>query len=276
MVVTAFPRLPQSLPLILKLCCGVTLAAGLLYASHAAGAWSGIDPSQWNADDVYQVLHKSPWIKSLKVSFAAGSLLNSQTSAPNSTTRNWPGGVPNGAPGSLGRQRSQRTYDSAGSQSTSSAPLPSSSRPEQVDIQWQSALPMQIAAAKKQNPNVDLSTIKPMPEYAIALIGLPETAVGAPAASIDSDKTIDGDVEQRMRDRIKASASLLRSGHSPLTPSRVEVNQGVDGRIVIYFPKSDPIELKDKTVEFRLAAGREQIHAKFVLKGMEFQGKLAL
>jgi hypothetical protein len=56
----------------------------------------------------------------------------------------------------------------------------------------------------------------------------------------------------------------------------VELNQGADGRILLYFPKSDPITPGEKTVEFRLIAGRTEIRKKFTLKEMEYKGKLEL
>jgi hypothetical protein len=56
----------------------------------------------------------------------------------------------------------------------------------------------------------------------------------------------------------------------------VELNQGADGRILFYFPKAEPITLGDKTVEFRLIAGRTEIRKKFPLKEMEYKGKLEL
>ena len=79
-----------------------------------------------------------------------------------------------------------------------------------------------------------------------------------------------------MADRVKSSASLLRPGHDPIAPDKVEVDQGADGRMLIHFPKTDPITAHDKTVEFRLTSDRFELRKKFTLKDMEYNGKLEL
>jgi hypothetical protein len=257
----------------------VLLSFGSL-AFGAAHKLTSDDPSQWTENDVYQILHNSPWTKPVKVNSSAasaGSLNQGSTPGNTSSNGNWGNNnsVPNGAPGAMGRRgmgRSQRTYNSGSGSSNGSSRSPSS----EVEIQWQSALPVQIAAAKKDKADADVSSLKGMNEYVIALIGLPDTAIGGRAASIDSDTTLNAEIEQRMCDRVKASATLLRGGHDALKPDKVEVNQGKDGRILIYFAKSDPILLSDKSVEFRLIGDHVQLRKKFVLKEMTYQGKLVL
>jgi hypothetical protein len=145
-----------------------------------------------------------------------------------------------------------------------------------VTVQWQSARVVQYAAAKKAGDPIDPASFKPLDDYVIAVIGLPITAVGGPAASADSANTISQDEQARIEAHVKSSASILRSGHEPLSPTKVELDQGADGRMLIHFPKSDPITAKDGTVEFQLTMGRSHLRRKFPLKEMEFQGKLAL
>jgi hypothetical protein len=170
-----------------------------------------------------------------------------------------------------------RTYGSQTQGGGSRGSTPSSSQgPTEVTIQWQSALPVQIAAAKKIAENADLSTIKPLDNYVVAVIGLPMRALGGRAASVDSDQTTDEEETKNLENRLKRSTELLRSGHETLSPIKVELNQGADGRILLYFPKADPITAGEKTVEFRLTAGRTEIRKKFTLKDMEYHGKLEL
>ncbi len=42
------------------------------------------------------------------------------------------------------------------------------------------------------------------------------------------------------------------------------------GRVVCYFPRTDPIRLEDKEVEFQLEWGRVKIKSKFKLKKMVY------
>ncbi len=235
------------------------------------------DPSQWTSSDVYQILNNSPWTKTLKMNFLdeGSNTLGNQTAGSGSNSNS--GQMPPGA-GGMGRRgmgggRPQGTYSSGGGRSPSSS---SKSGPMVVTVQWQSALIVRMAAAKKAGETVDLTSFKPLDEYVIAVIGLPITAVGGRAASADSDNTLSQAEEQRLEEHVKSSASILRSGHDPLTPTKVELDQGSDGRMLIHFSKSDPIKVTDKSVEFRLATNGAEIRKKFPLQDMEYQGKLEL
>ncbi len=260
-------------------------------AFSASSSWRpGPDPAQWTSDEIYRVLHDSPWTKSAKVNFSSGSpsALGRETPASNGGNSNGNWGNNGQMPGTMGGRRgmggmggnsSSGTYGSGGGRSSSTIPdSPGSERshPTDVTVQWQSALPVQLAEAKKGGAGPDSASVKPADDYVIAVIGLPAIAVGGRAASVDSDSTINGEEEQRMASRVKSSAALLRPGHDPISADKVEVNQGADGRILIHFPKTDPITAHDKSVEFRLATDRFELRKKFALKEMEYNGKLEL
>ena len=236
------------------------------------------DPSQWSGNEVYQILNNSPWTKRLKMNFSNGGSGGLGNQTPDSGSNASRGPMPPAGAGmgrrGMGGARSQGTYSSGGSGSTNSSNPKSG--PTEVTVQWQSALIVRMAAAKKAGGTIDAESFKPLNEYVIAVIGLPITAVGGRAASADSDNTLSSEEEQRIEDHVKSSASILRSGHDPLTPTKIELDQGSDGRMLIHFSKSDPINLSDKSVEFRLATGRAEIRKKFPLKDMEYQGKLEL
>jgi hypothetical protein len=63
----------------------------------------------------------------------------------------------------------------------------------------------------------------------------------------------------------------------PLKPERVE-GRPEGGRVTLYFlfPRTDPITLEDKTVEFTFKADNLPIQRKFKLQDMVYQGKLEL
>jgi hypothetical protein len=234
------------------------------------------DPAHWTSDDVYRILNNSPWTKTVKMKFSSLGPIESpgQNSAPSNANNQMPnmgGGMGRRGMGGGGRSR---TYSSGGSASNTSANAPSGAT--QISIQWQSAVPVQIAAARKAGDQAAVSSFKPLDDYVIAVIGLPAVALGGRAASTDSESTTDQEQQQRIADRVKAAASLIRSGHDPLTPNKVEFDQGFDGRMLIHFPKADPITAADKTVEFRLMMGKNELRKKFELKEMEYQGKPAL
>lgn len=208
----------------------------------------------------------------------SGALGNQSAGAPAPNT------VPNTAPmsggmggagrrGGMGGGRSGGTYSSGGRGTSTSEPK---AGPTEVAIQWQSALVVRMAAQKSGGGAMDPASFKPLDEYVIAVIGLPITALGGRAASVDSDTTLSGEEEQRIEEHVKSSASILRSGHEPLAPTKVELDQGADGRMLIHFSKLDAITASEKSVEFRLATGRAEVRKKFSLKEMEYQGKLQL
>lgn len=248
-------------------------------AALAFGDWQNSDAGQWTSDDTYQILHNSPWTRTvkLKVSNDSSGGLGNQTAGggSNPNTAPTPGGMGGGMGrrGGMGGGRSGGTYSSGGRNTSSSEPK---TGPTEVTVQWQSALVVRMAAQKSVGGPVEPTSFKPLDEYVIAVIGLPITALGGRAASADSDSTLSGEEEQRIEEHVKSSASILRSGHDRLTPTKVELDQGADGRMLIHFPKSDRITASEKSVEFRLVTGRAEVRKKFPLKEMEYQGKLEL
>lgn len=247
----------------------------------AAADWQKSEPSQWNSNDVYLILNNSPWTKTVKTTVASpkdqlADQSDSGSPPPNRGTWSNSGQMPGmGRRGGYGG----RTYGGNTGTGTSKPSTSSGPGPTEVTIQWQSAIPVQIAAAKKaagDGVKADLSGIKPLDSYVIAVIGMPMRALGGRAASIDSDQTTDEEEAKNIEARLKNSAELIAGGHESLHPTKVELNQGADGRILLYFPKNDPITLSDKMVEFRLVAGSTAIRKKFTLKDMEYQGKLEL
>ena len=256
---------------------GVLVSAGVVLA---ATDWPNSDPSQWTSNDVYRILNNSPWSKPSKIKVSDQSLngFGDQTSqGGNNTSGTWgnSGQMPTGGMGrrGMGGGGYGGTGRGSGGSRPSSTPK---SQPVEVTVQWQSALPVRLAAAKKSGSGDDEASVKSPDEYAIAVIGLPMRYIGGHSASADSGDTNSSDDDRRLADHLKRATSLLRSGHEPLSPTRVEVNQGADGRILFYFAKTEPITTKDKTVEFRIAMESMDLRKKFTLKDMEYKDKLDL
>lgn len=231
------------------------------------------DASQWTADDVYRILHNSPWTKTVKVSHSERGLANDNGAAvPNNNSR--PAGSTPGRMGGMGRRGGGGTVSNS-STSSSKGSSGSNSSTEEVIIQWQSALPVRLASAK--DTEQDLSTVANQApnEYLIGVIGIRLSDIGGPGARLDSSTPTEEETES-LKNHLMSGASLLRGGHEPLAPSKVELDQGKDGRIVFHFPKSDPITSKDKAVEFRINTEGSKIQKKFILKEMEYENRLEL
>jgi len=95
--------------------------------------------------------------------------------------------------------------------------------------------------------------------------------------SDDSQDSATSDEDRRaaMLDRMKESTTLTPKGKSPFGPDKVE--RADDGTLLFYFPKAEQgLSLDDKEVEFATRLGRMDLKAKFKLKDMTYQGKLAI
>ena len=258
--------------------CAVVLSA---MAKDQKSEWQNTDPNSWNGNEVYQILNNSPWSKTVKTSFTnekdPNDALGGQNSIPSAPPPpSYGGGGGYGRRGGYGNN--SRTYSSGGSNSSTKGNSPAPNGPTEVTIQWQSALPVQIAAAKKaagDGVKIDLSGIHPLDSYVVAVIGLPVRALGGRAASVDSDQTTDEQEAHEIEERLKRMSEIVVGGHE-IHPNKVELDQGADGRTLLYFSKAEPITLNDKTVEVKLVAGHTKVEKKFNLKDMEYKGQLEL
>jgi hypothetical protein len=138
-------------------------------------------------------------------------------------------------------------------------------------VLWQSALPVRLAQEKTDGKTPDASGLTPLNQYVIAVIGLPKSGLGS-SSTPPSDDDLD---DARLADHLKV-ITVLSYDHQRLSPSKVELNQGRDGRAIFHFDKSEPITAKDKDVEFRITGDRLDLRKKFVLKDMQYDGKLQL
>jgi hypothetical protein len=125
-----------------------------------------------------------------------------------------------------------------------------------VTIQWQSALPVRLAMAKKDGKAVDPSTMTAFEDYVVIVEGLPAKEYGLTPR------------------KLKSSISLIRSGHERIYPLKVDMPDSQS--VIFHFPKKDPIALGDKHVEFQLFMKKIHLNRKFVLKEMQFRGQLEL
>lgn len=235
-------------------------------AMAASAGWQKEAPSQWTSEEVYQILNDSAWSKTVKVSAARTGVYGGQGSGSGGNDGTWGEGMPGGGGmgrggmgGGMGRRGNRGGYPPA-EQSTP------------VTVQWQSALPVRLAEAKLDGGTPEPAAMKPVDEYVIAVVGLPKSGFG-PKQSGDSSGNDSND--EAFLDHLKV-ITVLSFGSQRLNPTKVELNQGRDGRTVFHFEKSEPVTLQDKDAEFRITSDRMEIKKKFALKDMEYQGKLEL
>ena len=136
-------------------------------------------------------------------------------------------------------------------------------------VRWDSALPIRQAVMRAHYgpPVKSVEEAQKMlntkaSHYAVSLIGFPARMV------------------QQNSSRLAAMASnavLKRKNQDPIVAESVGVRPGdpPDG-LVFYFPRTDPITLEEKEVEFQLEFGRLKIKRKFKLKKMVYNGNLEL
>jgi hypothetical protein len=141
-----------------------------------------------------------------------------------------------------------------------------------VTVLWESALPVRLAQAKLSGGAVDPAAMKPLNEYVIAVIGLPKSGFEARGSTSSSSDSTD---DAQLADHLKV-ITVLSVGRERLNPSKVELNQGRDGRAIFHFEKSEPVTAHDKDADFRITSDRMEVRKKFSLKDMEYQGKLEL
>ena len=80
-----------------------------------------------------------------------------------------------------------------------------------------------------------------------------------------------------MMERFIQGTVLKRKGKEPIHPVRIELLRAGDQTVpMFFFSKSDAIVADDKEVAFESAFGPATIKAKFNLKDMVYEGKLAL
>lgn len=256
----------------------VVVLSSLFTVASIAGSssgWQKDDPSQWSSEDVYQILNSSPWSKSVTVtSVARGAQYGGPGNSGNNGT--WGeggpaggGGMGGGGMGGGGMGRGGGGMGGMGRGRGSGYPP---SEQSTVTVQWQSALPVRLAEAKKSGAVPDPTAMKPLNEYVIAVIGMPKAQLGSQGPASGSGDDPD---DARLADHLKV-ITVLSVRHERVNPTKVELNQGRDGRTVFHFQTSEPITIHDKDVEFRITADRMEIRKKFALKDMEYQGKLQL
>ena len=262
----------------------------------ATDFWRDKPYSQWTDDEVSKMLSNSPWAQSQKATVQGGQQGMGRRGGGMGRRGGlgmpgggypgggYPGGgYPGGGYPGGGYPGGGGGYPGGGGGYPRGGSMP------QViaTIRWQSALPVREALLRqsgvtKTDESNAASLTAPVTGYVIAVIGLPERLpsqgrgrYGTTDDSDSRDRSSDADRDAAQLDRLKSTTYLNRKDRPSLFAEKVERDK--DGTTLLFtFPRTAPISLDDKEVEFVTRYGPMEIKHKFKLKDMVYQGRLEL
>ncbi len=137
-----------------------------------------------------------------------------------------------------------------------------------IRVRWQSALPVrqatvvtQLGKEKADSDQAKKFLAQELPGYLVGIVGLPGNMSQMPA--------------ERLNEMAKTSVSLQRKDKDPIAAESA-IPSAKDKAVYFMFPKTSPITLDDKEVEFVAKVGRIEVKRKFKLKDMLVGDKLEL
>lgn len=219
-------------------------------APLAASVWDAKPFVEWSDKELQQLLTDSPWSKPVNVvmnTLGRGAALGED------------GGGGGGGRGGAGGG------DAGGGGGGRGGGFPAPAPQIHLLVSWSSARPMKQALVRSVvgvNGAVAASDQEVLDreerEYIITLTGLPVRFARAAAA-------------------MKTVTFLKRNNKPPIAVADASGQQSASGITLVFgFPKTDPIAIEDKDVEFVTKIGDFDVKKKFGLKEMLFHGKLEL
>jgi len=232
--------------------CLIVAAASLTAADPV---WKGKPAAQWTEADARQILASSPWSKEV-TAVVTRRLTEEQLREGGQMGQ--PRGVGNEGvdPKGSGPTVDWNVFTGPGGGDRGDRSL---ARPIQLQLRWESALPVRIAELKSH-------MLEPSTEgdgYRIAVSGIPGAG-------------LKGDPKELGKPLVRL-AVLKRQGKRDVRPIRAEAFPSEAALTVVYlFPLSAEIVRKDGQVRFEAQIGRIVVAQTFDLSEMEFMGKLEL
>lgn len=259
---------PLSRFALLAGCCALTLIA--------EDFWLKKPYTDWGDKEAVKLLQNSPWARQVSVSLGGPAQATDGGGGGRGGSRGGGGG---GGMGSGMGDATAGAMDSpnmngpnsggrggAGGQMESLGGGPSIL----VTVRWQSALPVRQALVvsklgreKATSEEASKFLNQELPGYILALIGLPAEMARIPA--------------ERLNEIAKTSTALHIKDKDPIPALKAEaVSRDKLVEIYFVFPKTSPITLDDKEVEFAVSVGHIEVKRKFKLKDMMVGDKLEL
>lgn len=248
---------------VLAGCCALTLIA--------EDFWVKKPYTDWGDKEAAKLLQNSPWARQVSVSMGSPSQATDGGGGGRGRGRGGGGGgmgdITSGAADTPNMNGpNSRGGGGSGSQMESLGGGPS----VLVTVRWQSALPVRQAMVvaklgheKATSAEATKFLNQELPGYVVALIGVPADMTRIPA--------------ERLNEIAKTSTALHIKDKDPIPGLKAEaVSRDKVVEIYFVFPKTSPITLDDKEVEFAVSVGHIEVKRKFKLKDMMVGDKLEL
>ena len=228
----------------------------------AADFWTTKPFTEWNEKEVAKILSDSPWTEKVSISSGPG--------APPSIGAGGGGGGGRGGRGG-GPQGDSTTADPGIGGGGGDFGGGGGGGSISVTLLWQTALPIKQALVKRQygaeagtSPEAKARLDRVEQVYVLTLIGLPANLLGA----------AQGDKKAALLDVTMVSVS----GKPPVKPIDVQSSggRGPVGNMSFLFPKTMPLTVEDKEMQFSTKFDKTGVKAKFKLKDMVFNGKVEM
>lgn len=231
--------------------------------------WMQKDYTQWTPSEAQRMLNDSPWARQ-----AAAFIGTTDEDA-----REFPVQMPTPRDAGLGgREVNDGHWDGGVGRMPrgGNATLP-------VLVRWDSALPVRealVVTHAKEASDTEHSLSEPDKYYVLTIEGLVRGR--QPIASPDQDSTDNPPNGGRtpydvnlIRQGLMNYSRLYPNGRKALLPADVRIDEQT-GTVHVYFPKNEPLDVKDKEVTFQTNYGSIKVTQRFKLKDMLYRGKLEL
>ncbi len=236
----------------------------LTVCAWAADFWQSKPYTDWNEKEVQKLETSSPWAKVVSIAMGEGGGSGDTGKGKRGKGGGGGGGGDmdaSGGGGSMGGGNAHGVQEipTAGGGGTAIT----------LTVSWRTALPIREALAKEKfgkeagtSPEAKKLIEEAQPYYAVLVSGLPGGSIRG------------GD---KMKAMLIKNSSLSVKGKDPIAPSDIQAGGNEKKALVLFlFPKTTPIDLDDKDVEFSTKLGPMMVKQKFHLKDMVFNGKLEL
>jgi len=226
--------------------------SGLILFSVAAllaadASWRTKPLTQWSEEDAKQVLANSPWVKKVSPALLSGR---------NEREMRDGGQMGGGKPANLDEINLGTFLGAGGHAARKKKDAPFAT----LTLRWESALPVRTAEGKVREADVPAMEDG---SYAVAVYGIPSESISGNLKSL--------------AETLKKTSMLKRGKKKDLKPSRVQIIEGDDNTVIVYFfPRSAGISADDARVDFNAQIGQYYVAQPFVTGEMQVQGKLEL
>jgi hypothetical protein len=231
--------------------------------------WMEQDYTQWSTADARRILNDSAWARQATAFFGT----------TDEDARDFPVQSPTPRDAGMGgRSVSDGNWDGGVGR------IPRGGTPTlPVLVRWDSALPVREALLRlhdKAARDTERTLAEPDKYYVLSVLGLVRARQQMQAAGAESADTPAGqgrtpyDVTQTRQGLMNLARLYPKKGKT-IVPADIRIDEAT-GNVQVFFPKSTPLDDKDKEVTFQITYGSIKVTQRFKLKDMMYRGKLEL